>query len=265
MYQKTKDGTNFTDLLTKLGILIGIKLDTGVVELGTKNETSSQGLDDLGKRCAKYYADGARFAKWKSNIKIDKKNGLPSELAINENAHGLARYAVICQENGLVPILEPDVFVDGSHSIDECAAVCEKVFASVVREASFYGILWEGALLKPNMITPGSESNKKVSSQEIAWKTVRTLQRTIPCSLQGVMFLSGGGQTEEEATERLNEMNKLNTKKPWTLSFSYARALQFSCLRTWLGKSENVELAQKTFLLRAKKNSEASLGRYKKE
>ena len=249
LYQKSKDGTPFVDVLNKLDIVIGIKVDKGVVDLGPScnKETATQGLDDLGKRCAKYYADGARFAKWRAVLRINTSNGQPSDLSIAENAHGLARYAVICQENGLVPIIEPEILVDGTHTIDECAAASERVFAGVVKACTDNGVLWEGSLLKPNMITPGTECTTKVSASEIGWKTVRTLQRTIPSSCQGVMFLSGG-QSEEEASENLNAMNKLDTKKPWNLSFSFGRALQYSCLRAWLGKTENVESAQKVLL-----------------
>jgi fructose-bisphosphate aldolase class I len=261
LYQKTKDGVPFVELLNKKGVIPGIKVDKGTVVIaGTDGETTTQGLDDLGKKCAKYYADGARFAKWRAVLKIGK--GLPSNLAIDENARGLARYAAICQENGLVPIVEPEILVDGTHTIDECAEVSERVFAAVVKACQDHKLLWEGALLKPNMITPGSECDKKVSAQEIAWKTVRTLSRTIPPALPGVMFLSGG-QSESQASDNLNEMNKIDVKsRPWNLSFSYGRALQYSCLRAWLGKPENVENAQKVFLQMAKNNSEATLGKY---
>jgi fructose-bisphosphate aldolase class I len=261
LYQKTKDGELFVDLLKKKGILTGIKVDKGTVVIGgTNNETATQGLDDLGKRCAKYYQDGARFAKWRAVLRIGATE--PSDVAIAENAHGLARYAVICQENGLVPIVEPEVLVDGTHTINECAAKSEKVYAAVMKACQDQGLLLEGSLLKPNMVTHGSECSTKVSAQEIAWKTVRTLLRTIPGAIPGIMFLSGG-QSEEEATENLNEMNKLtNVKKPWNLSFSYGRALQHSCLKAWLGKTENVLAAQKVLIEKAKVNSQATLGQY---
>jgi fructose-bisphosphate aldolase, class I len=260
LYQSTKDGVKFTDLMKKKGIIPGIKVDKGTVVIGgTNNETATQGLDDLGKRCAKYYADGARFAKWRAVLRIGKTE--PSDVAILENAHGLARYAAICQENGLVPIVEPEVLVDGTHDIDECATKSERVFSAVIKALHDHKVLLEGSLLKPNMITQGSES-QKVSSQEIAWKTVRTLLRTIPGAIPGIMFLSGG-QSEDEASANLNEMNKLqDLKKPWNLSFSYGRALQHSCLRKWLGKEENVADAQKVFLEKAKNNSLATLGKY---
>ena len=260
LYQSTSTGQSFKDLLNSLGILPGIKVDKGTVNFGSNGETATQGLDDLGKRCAKYYQDGARFAKWRAVLKIGQN--CPSEAAIIENAHGLARYAVICQENGLVPIVEPEVLVDGTHDIDTSARISEKVFSEVIKACQDFGLIFEGALLKPNMITPGSECKQKVSAQEIAWKTVRTLSRTIPGAIPGIMFLSGG-QSEQEATENLNEMNKLmDIKKPWNLSFSYGRALQHSVLRKWLGKQENFEISQKTFLQLALNNSQATLGTF---
>ena len=261
LYQKTKDGVLFVDVMKQKGIIPGIKVDKGTVVIGgTNNETATQGLDDLGKRCAKYYADGARFAKWRAVLKIGQFE--PTDVAIQENAHGLARYAAICQENGLVPIVEPEVLVDGTHTIDECAAKSEKVYAAVVKALQDQNVLLEGSLLKPNMVTHGSDCVTKVSSQEIAWKTVRTLLRTIPGAIPGVMFLSGG-QAEDEATANLNEMNKLkDVKKPWNLSFSYGRALQHSCLKAWQGKTENLEAAQKVLLEKAKNNSLATLGQY---
>jgi fructose-bisphosphate aldolase class I len=261
LYQKQKDGTPFIDLLNKLDIVMGIKVDKGVADLGTNKESATQGLDDLGKRCAKYYADGCRFAKWRAVLRIDTVNGQPTEKSIRENSHGLARYAVICQENGLVPIIEPEILCDGVHTIDQCVDASERVFAGVVKECQDQGVLWEGSLLKPNMITPGTECTTKVSSTEIGWKTVRTLQRTLPSACPGVCFLSGG-QSEEEASVNLNAMNKLETKKPWNLTFSYGRALQYSCLRAWVGKHENVEAAQKVLLQMAKNNSEATLGKF---
>lgn len=260
VYQKTKDGVRFTELLKQKGILPGIKVDCGTVPiLGTNGETFTQGLDNLGKRCAKYYEEGCRFAKWRAVLKIGKTE--PTRAAMLENANGLARYAVICQENGLVPIVEPEVLVDGDHTIDECAAKSEEVFSIVVNALHEAHVLLEGSLLKPNMITPGMDSKEKVTPQEIAWKTVRTLLRTIPGAMPGVMFLSGG-QSEEDASVNLNEMNKLDCPKPWNLSFSYGRALQHSALKAWVGKPENVKAAQEAFLLRAKNNSLATEGKY---
>jgi len=179
---------------------------------------------------------------------------------VKEQAWGLARYAAICQANGLVPIVEPEVLMDGPHDIEYCAKVSEHVFATVVKALHDNGVFLEGALLKPNMILPGSDSKNKTTPHEIASYTVRTLKRTIPASISGIMFLSGG-QTEEEATINLDAINKI-TGSPWPLSFSYGRALQASCIESWSGKPENVKKAQEVLLQRAKANSEAQLGKY---
>lgn len=259
LYQKTADGKPFVDVLKEGGVLPGIKVDKSTVELaGTNGETTTQGHDDLGKRCAKYYEAGARFAKWRAVLKIGPTE--PSQFAINENANGLARYAIICQENGLVPIVEPEVLVDGPHSIDRCAEVTERVLAACYKALNDHHVLLEGSLLKPNMVTPGSDATK-VAPEVVAEYTVRTLQRTVPVPVPAIVFLSGG-QSEEEATLNLNAMNKLATKKPWSLSFSFGRALQQSTLKTWVGKEENVEKARAAFLARCKANSEATLGTY---
>ncbi|KAJ6673547.1 FRUCTOSE-BISPHOSPHATE ALDOLASE [Salix viminalis] len=218
LYQKTASGKLFVDLA------------------GTNGETTTQGLDGLGQRCAKYYEAGARFAKWRAVLKIGATE--PSELAIHENAYGLARYAVICQENGLVPIVEPEILVDGSHDIEKCAAVTERVLAACYKALNDHHAILEGTLLKPNMVTPGSDA-PKVAHEVIAEYTIRALQRTVPPAVPAIVFLSGG-QSEEEATLNLNAMNKLNTKKPWSLSFSFGRALQQSTLKAWAGKPENV-------------------------
>ncbi|XP_023881864.1 fructose-bisphosphate aldolase 6, cytosolic [Quercus suber] len=260
LYQKTHDGKPFVDLLKENGVLPGIKVDKGTVELaGTNGETTTQGLDGLAQRCQKYYEAGARFAKWRAVLKIGPTE--PSQLAINENANGLARYAIICQENGLVPIVEPEILVDGPHDILKCADVTERVLAAVYKALNDHHVLLEGTLLKPNMVTPGSEA-PKVAPEVIAEHTVRALQRTMPAAVPAVVFLSGG-QSEEQATINLNAMNKYKGKKPWTLSFSFGRALQQSTLKAWGGKKENVKKAQAAFLARAKANSEATLGTYK--
>lgn len=259
--QATQDGTNFCELLKSKGIIPGIKVDKGLVFLaGTKEEQATQGLDGLAERCKKYYEKGARFAKWRAVLKIG--DGRPSKLAIKETAHTLARYATICQENGLVPIVEPEILQDGEHSIECCAAVSEKVFSAVMKALIEHHVIIEGCLLKPNMVTPGASSPDRKSAQEIAWYTVRTLSRTIVPALPGVVFLSGG-QSEEEASANLNEMNRLpNIQKPWSLTFSYGRALQSSCLKAWQGKEENVKAAQDALMARARANGEASRGEY---
>jgi len=239
--------------------VIGIKVDKGLKTVpGTDGEMAVQGLTDLDIRTKKYYEAGARFAKWRAAYNIGP--GKPSELIVIEQAWGLARYAAICQANGLVPVVEPEVLMDGSHDIEYCARVSEHVQATVVKALHDNGVFLEGCLLKPNMILHGSESGKIASPHEIASYTVRTLKRTIPSSIPGIMFLSGG-QTEEEATINLDAINKIEGK-PWQLSFSYGRALQNSCLKTWGGKDENVKKAQEVLLVRSKANSEAQHGKY---
>ena len=259
--QATTDGTNFVKLLQSKGIIPGIKVDKGIVVIGgTNDESATQGLDGLADRCKKYYEKGARFAKWRAVLKIG--DGRPSQLAIQDNAHTLARYASICQDNGLVPIVEPEILSDGTHTIEECAKHSERVFGEVMKQLLLHNLLLEGLLIKPNMITPGASCTEKKSAAEIAWFTVRTLSRTFVPAIPGIMFLSGG-QSEEEASQNLNEMNKLTTiAKPWSLSFSYGRALQSSCQKAWSGKAENVKAAQAVLIERAKANSEASLGKY---
>jgi len=243
-------------------VIPGIKVDKGTVNIpGTDAETATQGLDDLGKRCAEYYNQGARFAKWRAVLKIT--DTCPSEVAIEENAHSLARYAAICQENGLVPIVEPEILMDGTHSLSRCAFVTEQVLGAVYKALNLHRIFLEGTLLKPSMVTPGHSHPDfaKTTAQEIALATVTVLRRTVPPAVPGIMFLSGG-HGEEEATLFLNAMNATNVLKPWSLSFSYGRALQATCLDVWKGKKESVVAAQDAFLKRAKANSEAQQGKY---
>jgi fructose-bisphosphate aldolase class I len=262
--QSTKDGKKFMDLLKELGVLPGIKVDKGTAIIpGTNDETATLGLDDLAKRAKEFYDAGCRFAKWRAVLKISA-DGCPTDVAIQENAWGLARYAAICQANGLVPIVEPEVLNDGDHDIDTCLRASTKVYAAVVKALHDNHVYFEGMLLKPNMITPGSTNpNKKdVSAREIGEKTILSLSRTLPSAVPGVMFLSGG-QSEEDATLNLNAMNAINSKvAPWSLSFSYGRALQHSCIKTWNGKVENVKAAQDVLLHRASSNSAAQLGKY---
>ncbi|KAJ6808066.1 putative fructose-bisphosphate aldolase cytoplasmic isozyme-like [Iris pallida] len=259
LYQKSSSGKPFVDILTENKVLPGIKVDKGTVDVaGTNGETTTQGLDSLGARCAKYYEAGARFAKWRAVLKIGATE--PSELSIQQNAQGLARYAIICQENGLAPIVEPEILTDGSHDIKTCAAMTEKVLAAVYKALNDHHVLLEGTLLKPNMVTPGSDS-PKVAAEVIAEYTVTALRRTVPPAVPGIVFLSGG-QSEEEATQNLNAMNKLEVLKPWTLSFSFGRALQQSTIKKWAGQNDCVAAAQAAFLVRCKANSEATLGKY---
>ena len=251
-YQKTDDGTPFPQLLKSRGIIPGIKVDRGLVPLaGTDGETTTQGLDDLDARCATYKKLGADFAKWRCALKIG--NGLPSQLAIIENANVLARYASICQQNGIVPIVEPEILPDGTHDLATCQAVTEKVLAACYKALSDHHIYLEGTLLKPNMCTAGFQyAGAKNSSLEIARATVTALSRAVPPAVPGVTFLSGG-QSEEEASVNLNVINQLTgIKKPWALTFSYGRALQASVLAAWQGKPENVATAQQELLKRAK-------------
>jgi fructose-bisphosphate aldolase class I len=261
--QKASDGRSFVEILQSKGVIIGIKVDKGVKDLyGTDGETTVQGLDDLDKRAKEYYAQGARFAKWRAVLKINTATCCPSELSIHENAYGLARYAAICQANGLVPIVEPEILMDGPHDLETSFQAHLRVQAAVMKALHDHHVLLEGALLKPSMVLPGTTSQQKVSAQEVAYATVTVLQRTMPPALVGVNFLSGG-LSEEEASLYLNEMNKLPAKRrPWNLSFSYGRALQASVLKAWQGKDENVKAAQEAFLVRAKANGEASLGKY---
>lgn len=260
-YQKTDDGTPFPQLLKSRGIIPGIKVDKGLVKLlGTDDETTTQGLDDLDARCAKYKKDGADFAKWRCALKIG--NGLPSQLAILENANVLARYASVCQQNGIVPIVEPEILPEGTHDLATCQYVTEKVLAAVYKALSDHHIYLEGTLLKPNMVTAGFGNPNKNTSLEIATATVTALSRGVPPAVPGVTFLSGG-QSEEEASVNLSAINTLQgIKRPWALTFSYGRALQASVLAAWQGKAENVARAQQELLKRASANSAAALGKY---
>eukprot|EP01054_Gregarina_sp_Poly1_P009989 Gregarina_sp_Poly_1__9988@NODE_663_length_6888_cov_603_249377_g501_i0_p2_GENE_NODE_663_length_6888_cov_603_249377_g501_i0NODE_663_length_6888_cov_603_249377_g501_i0_p2_ORF_typecomplete_len357_score73_86Glycolytic/PF00274_19/2_2e145_NODE_663_length_6888_cov_603_249377_g501_i021343204 len=260
LFQETEGG-KMVDFLNAEGIIPGIKVDMGLKTLpGTDNEKTTQGLDGLDERCKRYYDAGARFAKWRAVLEIDESKNKPSPLSIRETAHSLARYAAICQQNRLVPIVEPEILTDGSHSIQHCAKVTETVLAEVFKALSDHHVLLEGCLLKPNMVTPGAQCTTPTTPEEIAFYTVRTLKRTVPPALVGVMFLSGG-QSEEDASLNLNAMNKGQTH-PWILSFSYGRALQASVLKAWQGKTENLEAAQKALMERAKANGEAQLGKY---
>jgi fructose-bisphosphate aldolase, class I len=260
LFQNAPSGEPMVELLKKKSIIPGIKVDAGLVNLlGTDGESATTGLDGLGSRCKKYYDQGARFAKWRAVLKIGQ--GCPSNLSILETAHTLARYAVICQENGLVPIVEPEILNDGTHTIEKCAEETEKVLVAVFKALHDHHVLLEGCLLKPNMVLSGYDSDKKATADEVAHYTVRTLQRTVPPALVGVVFLSGG-QSEEEASINLSAINAIPGRKPWALTFSYGRALQASTIKTWAGKTENVKAAQDVLYERAQANSLAALGKY---
>jgi fructose-bisphosphate aldolase class I len=263
LYQKTEAGVPFVEVLRQKNVIPGIKVDKGLANIpGTDGEQSTLGLDGLGGRCQEYYKAGARFAKWRAVVKVDDHH-LPSELGIQEAATGLAQYAAICQENGLCPIVEAEVLMDGTHSLKSCLRATERTYAAVVKALHDHNILFEGMLLKPNMVTPGHESEqyKTTKPSEIAAATVAVLSRTIPPAVPGIMFLSGG-QDEEEATLNLNAINNVPIRRPWSLSFSYGRALQASVLKAWQGKKENVGKAQEAYIARAKANSEAQQGKY---
>ncbi|CAF3502259.1 unnamed protein product [Rotaria sp. Silwood1] len=260
--QSNDSSISFPMLLTQIGILPGIKLDRGLESLTINtNETTTLGFDDLEKRCEDFYHRGARFAKWRCVLRINKQKNQPTEVAILNNAIILARYASICQAK--VPIVEPEVIPDGDHDINVCQYVTEKVLAAIFKALSDYDVYLEGCLLKPNMVTPGQEAKKKVKSIDIALATITALSRTCPPALAGIVFLSGG-QSEEDATINLNELNKIlyQSKRPWPLTFSYGRALQASALKAWSGKRENESNAQQSFLKRAMANAAASKGEY---
>lgn len=263
LFQNASDGTQLVDILKSKNIIPGIKVDKGIKPLsGTNGECVTQGMDDLDARCAKYYAQGARFAKWRAVLHIkDTIGATPSQIAIDENAQTLARYASICQANGLVPIVEPEVLMDGDFGIETAAVATEKVLAACFKALSDHHVLLEGILLKPNMVRSGSDAATPATPDEIALATVRVLQHTVPCAVPGITFLSGG-MSEEDASLSLNAINLAPGPKPWSLTFSYGRALQQSVLQAWKGLDENVASAQTVLLARAKANGLANLGKY---
>jgi len=260
LYTKGDDGRPLIAHLQDKKIIPGIKVDKGVVNLFcSEEEGTTQGLDDLDQRCAKYKKDGCHFAKWRSVLKIGKNT--PSHQAMIENANVLARYASICQKNGLVPIVEPEILPDGDHDLERCQKVTEVVLSFCYKALQDHHVFLEGTLLKPNMVTAGQSCTKRYTPEQNAHATVTALQRTLPAAVPGVVFLSGG-QSEEEASINLNAINAHPGKKPWALSFSFGRALQASALKAWVGKKENEKIAQAEFLKRAQSNSAASLARY---
>jgi fructose-bisphosphate aldolase class I len=263
LYQTLDNGKTVAEQLKSKGISIGIKVDKGIKPLaGTNGECVTQGIDDLDTRCAKYYAAGARFAKWRAVLHIkDVIGATPSPVAIIENANTLARYASICQQNGLVPIVEPEVLMDGDFSIEVAAAATERVIAACYKALSDHHVMLEGTLLKPNMVRSGSDAKVQATAAEIGLATVRVLQHTVPPAVPGITFLSGG-MSEEDASLSLNEINKAPGPKPWALTFSYGRALQQSTLKAWKGSDENIPAAQAVLLARASANSAAATGTY---
>jgi fructose-bisphosphate aldolase class I len=257
--QSARDGTPFPALLAGLGILPGIKVDKGAKSLaGAPGETVTEGLDGLRDRLKEYYGLGARFTKWRGVINIGE--GLPSSYAIEANAHALARFAALSQEASLVPIVEPEVLMDGGHTIEACYEASEATFKCVFDELSKQRVLLEGMILKPNMVLSGKDCPSRAGVEEVAEQTLRCLKSAVPEGVPGIAFLSGG-QTDEEATAHLNAMNATGPR-PWELSFSYGRALQAPALKAWVGEASNVPLAQKVLYHRAKCNGAARSGSY---
>ena len=258
--QKTKEGTPFPTYLAKLGIIPGIKVDTGAKPLAAyPGVTITEGLDGLRERLAEYYMLGARFAKWRAVIDIGA--GIPSRYAIDANAEALARYAALCQEASIVPIVEPEVLMDGGHTLERCEEVTNAVLDRVFSHLFAARVLLEGMVLKPNMVIAGKKSAQKASPEQVAEATLRTLKRQVPSAVPGIAFLSGG-QSPAEATLHLSLMNAAGPL-PWPLTFSYGRALQEDSLNAWGGKTAGFAAGQKALSVRAKLNSLAAGGRYK--
>jgi len=274
LFQSDADGNKMVDLITNAGMLAGIKLDKGYDKLGMPNtesgplghpETACKGIDDLDKRAAEAFAQGARFAKWRNVLQIDPAKNIPSDLAIYECVHNLARYAAICQRQGLVPIVEPEIVPNGNHGIEVCAEITEKVLVAQFAALRLHGVYLEGAVLKPNMVKNGLGAPTE-SPEVTANLTIRTLLRSVPAAMPGIFFLSGETKLDEDneevATLNLNAMNQLHPKTPWHVSFSYGKALQKTCIVTWMGQAENVPSAQAALLARCKANFEAVQGIY---
>jgi fructose-bisphosphate aldolase class I len=263
--QQGADGTPLVDLIADAGAVPGIKVDAGAKPLaGSNGETVTEGLDGLRERLAEYHGLGAGFAKWRAVISIGE--GRPTWNAVKANAHALARYAALCQEAGIVPIVEPEVQMDGPdavHDIDRCLEVSQWALKTVFGELYDAGIALEGMVLKPNMVVPGQKSTKSASVEEVAEKTINCLMATVPAAVPGIAFLSGG-QSDEEATAHLSAMNAM-FKAPWKLTFSYGRALQAATLKAWGGKAENVPAAQSAFAHRARMNGLAAIGQWSPE
>ncbi len=260
--QHSADGTRFVEVLDSAGIIPGIKVDSGAKPLaGFPGEKITEGLDGLRQRLEEYRDLGARFAKWRAVISIDE--GLPTRFALDANAHALARYAALCQEAGLVPIVEPEVLMDGSHSIERCEQVTEATLKTTFAHLFGHRVVLEEMLLKPNMVISGKGASPRAGVEEVAAATVRCLRRSVPAAVPGIVFLSGG-QSPEEATAHLNAMNALGPL-PWELSFSYGRALQDAALKTWSGQQANVSQAQDAYLHRSRLCSAARSGDYSEE
>ena len=261
--QEASDGTSLPKVLENQGVIPGIKVDKSTVSMPlSPNEKFTQGLDGLGDRLAEYRDLGARFTKWRAVITIGE--GIPTESCIEANAEALALYAAFAQEHDLVPIVEPEVLIDGSHSIEQCYGATEWMLNTTFDEIYEHGVELSGMLLKPNMVISGKEAETQAVTEEVARATVECLRRTVPAVVPGIVFLSGG-QSDKQATAHLNAMNALYENLPWELSFSYARALQDLPMKTWKGDPSNVEEAQKAFYHRAKMNSAARSGSYSED
>jgi fructose-bisphosphate aldolase class I len=261
--QSTLDGVPFARLLADRGIVPGIKVDRGARALACyPDEKVTEGLDGLRDRLVEYRELGAGFAKWRAVIQIDERD-VPSPFGIRANAHALARYAALCQEEGLVPIVEPEVLMDGGHDIERCEAVTARVLEAVFAELDAHRVLFEGMLLKPNMVIAGKNCPHQNSPEEVAEATIRCLSRYVPAAVPGIVFLSGG-QKAEEATANLNAMNKMG-RRPWEVSFSYGRALQAPVLAAWKGQESNMTAAQQALKKRARLNGLAREGKYSPE
>jgi fructose-bisphosphate aldolase, class I len=258
--QKSSGGTPLAQILSSQGIVPGIKVDTGAEPLaGSPEETVTEGLDGLRDRLAEYHGMGARFAKWRAVIRITEN--LPSEACVSANAHALARYAALCQEQRLVPIVEPEVLMNGAHAIERCEEVTGMVLHAVFHALFEQGVSLESMLLKPSMVIAGKDCSRQASVQEVATATLRCLRRNVPAAVPGIVFLSGG-QKDRLATAHLNAINRLPGPKPWKLSFSYGRALQDAALEAWHGRDENLNAGQHAFLHRARCNGAATRGEY---
>jgi fructose-bisphosphate aldolase class I len=259
--QKAADGTPLVDIIKASGAIPGIKVDTGAKPLaGFPGDTITEGLDGLRDRLAEYYKLGARFAKWRAVIDIDTTRNVPSRYTIEANTRALARYAALCQEAGIVPIVEPEVLMDGAHDINTCYDVTHATLMKLYDALYDARVKLEGTVLKPNMVIAGKKSGQKNTPEEIAEKTLRLFRETVPVAVPGIAFLSGG-QSDEEATANLNAINAAGAQ-PWHLTFSYGRALQAAPQKAWSGKAENVATAQAAFTHRAHMNSLATLGKW---
>lgn len=261
IWQKAADGTPLVKLIEHAGSIPGIKVDEGTEELPNgRGDVITKGLDGLSKRLPKYYEQGARFAKWRAVIDIS--DAQPSYTGLLANTHALARYAALCQSHKIVPIVEPEVLMDGAHDITRCYGVTEWVLKETFQQLYYAGVLLEGMVLKPNMVVPGAKCPKQASVEEVAEKTVRLLKACVPSAVPGIAFLSGG-QSDELATAHLNAMNAAYDM-PWNLTFSYGRALQAAPQQAWSGKSENVAQAQRAFAHRARMNGLATAGQWQR-